>query len=72
MADFIGKGTDALDPEAIAELSQAIADYHAGIIPLIVPIVLLSHHVRRHGVFYLLGQTYLEPHPRELMLRNRV
>jgi hypothetical protein len=31
-----------------------------------------DHHVRRLGVDYLKGQTYLEPHPRELMLRNHV
>lgn len=32
----------------------------------------ISHHVRVHGIAYLAGQTYLEPHPRELMLRNHV
>ena len=30
------------------------------------------HHVRRHGVEYLAGQTYLDPDPKELMLRNHV
>ena len=33
---------------------------------------LIRHHVRVHDVAYLKGQTYLEPHPRELMLRNHV
>ena len=33
---------------------------------------LMRHYVRRLGVGYLLGQTYLEPHPRELSLRNHV
>jgi uncharacterized protein YbgA (DUF1722 family) len=28
--------------------------------------------VRLHRIGYLAGQTYLEPHPRELMLRNHV
>ena len=37
---------------------------------LIVPVTLLRHHVRHHRVAYLAGQTYLEPHPSELMLRN--
>jgi uncharacterized protein YbgA (DUF1722 family) len=41
-------------------------------VPLVVPLTLLRHHVRAHGVEYLAGQTYLEPHPRELMLRNHV
>jgi uncharacterized protein YbgA (DUF1722 family) len=30
----------------------------------------VKHHVRRHGIAYLAGQRYLEPHPKELMLRN--
>jgi uncharacterized protein YbgA (DUF1722 family)/uncharacterized protein YbbK (DUF523 family) len=54
------------------ELLAAIADYRRGIVPLIVPITLLRHHVRRHDVGYLKDQTYLEPHPRELALRNHV
>jgi uncharacterized protein YbgA (DUF1722 family) len=33
---------------------------------------MLRHHVHRHHVDYLVGQLYLEPHPKELMLRNRV
>jgi uncharacterized protein YbgA (DUF1722 family) len=41
-------------------------------VPLIVPVTLLRHHVRRFNVEYLAGQTYLEPHPKELMLRNHV
>jgi uncharacterized protein YbgA (DUF1722 family) len=35
-----------------------------------VPITLIRHHVRRLDVTYLEGQTYLEPHPKELMLRK--
>ncbi len=53
-----------------AELRDVIGDYHRGLVPLIVPITLIRHHVRRHDVSYLAGQTYLEPHPCELMLRN--
>jgi uncharacterized protein YbgA (DUF1722 family) len=41
-------------------------------VPLVVPITLLRHHVRVHGVSYLEGQRYLAPHPKELMLRNHV
>jgi uncharacterized protein YbgA (DUF1722 family)/uncharacterized protein YbbK (DUF523 family) len=54
------------------ELLSAIADHRRGIVPLIVPITLLRHHVRRRDVGYLKDQTYLEPHPRELALRNHV
>ena len=55
-----------------AELQSLIEDYRRGTVPLIVPITLLRHHVRRLGVAYLAGQVYLDPHPRELMLRNHV
>jgi uncharacterized protein YbgA (DUF1722 family)/uncharacterized protein YbbK (DUF523 family) len=54
------------------ELLAAIEDHRRGIVPLVVPITLLRHHVRRHDVGYLKDQTYLDPHPRELALRNHV
>jgi uncharacterized protein YbgA (DUF1722 family) len=37
-----------------------------------VPITLIRHYVRRFGVAYLRGQVYLDPHPKELMLKNHV
>ena len=61
-----------LDADARAELLNLIGDYHKGLVPLVVPVTLIRHHVRTHGVAYLTGQTYLEPHPKELMLRNHV
>ena len=61
-----------LDSASKAELLAAIEDYRTGLVPLIVPITLLRHYVRVHDVSYLAGQLYLEPHPKELMLRNHV
>jgi uncharacterized protein YbgA (DUF1722 family)/uncharacterized protein YbbK (DUF523 family) len=61
-----------LDRESRAELASAIEDYRRGLVPLVVPTTLLRHHVRVHNVEYLAGQVYLEPHPKELMLRNHV
>jgi uncharacterized protein YbgA (DUF1722 family)/uncharacterized protein YbbK (DUF523 family) len=61
-----------LDAASRAELAQGIEDYRRGLVPLVVPITLLRHHVRRTGAAYLAGQRYLEPHPKELMLRNHV
>jgi uncharacterized protein YbgA (DUF1722 family)/uncharacterized protein YbbK (DUF523 family) len=61
-----------LDRESKAELAAAIADYRRELVPLIVPMTLLRHHVRANKVSYLAGQLYLEPHPKELMLRNHV
>ena len=62
----------ALDSVSRTELAATIEDYRLGLVPLIVPITLIRHHVRQHAVAYLAGQTYLEPHPKELMLRNHV
>ncbi len=59
-----------LDRDDKAELSALIEEYRLGRLPLIVPITLLQHHFRRHPNAYIQGQTYLNPHPRELMLRN--
>ncbi len=53
-----------------ADLLQVISDYHHGWVPLIVPLTLFAHHLKRAGVSYILDQVYLYPHPRELMLRN--
>jgi uncharacterized protein YbgA (DUF1722 family)/uncharacterized protein YbbK (DUF523 family) len=59
-----------LGADSRAELAALIEDYRRGLVPLVVPITLIRHHTRQHGVAYLAGQTYLEPHPKELMLRN--
>ena len=61
-----------LDGPSRQELAATIDEYRRGLVPLVVPITLLRHHARQHDTSYLLGQSYLEPHPRELMLRNRV
>ena len=61
-----------LDDDAKRELQSVIEDYRRGLVPLIVPITLVRHYVRRFDVTYLHGQVYLEPHPKELMLRNHV
>jgi uncharacterized protein YbgA (DUF1722 family) len=61
-----------LDGESKKELLGAIEDYRRELVPLVVPLTLLRHHVRVHDVEYLAGQLYLEPHPKELMLRNHV
>ncbi len=61
-----------LDSDSRAEMAQLIHDYRNGLVPLVVPVTLLGHHVRRQEVDYLAGQVFLEPHPRELMLRNHV
>jgi uncharacterized protein YbgA (DUF1722 family) len=54
------------------ELQDVIANYHQELAPLIVPITLLQHYVRKYNAEYLKQQAYLNPHPLELMLRNHV
>ncbi|HAR95014.1 MAG TPA: DUF1722 domain-containing protein [Deltaproteobacteria bacterium] len=54
------------------ELLEVIEQYRLGLVPLIVPIVLAKHYVRKYGDPYLKRQWYLDPHPLELMLRNHV
>ena len=61
-----------LDADARAELTELIDSYREGLIPRVVPVTLIAHHVRARGIDDLQGQTYLEPHPKELMLRNHV
>lgn len=63
---------DFVDADSRRELTETIADYQHGLVPLVVPITLIVHHARRHDVRYLLDQVYLRPHPKELMLRNHV
>jgi uncharacterized protein YbgA (DUF1722 family)/uncharacterized protein YbbK (DUF523 family) len=61
-----------LGPDEKAELREVIERYHDGLVPLVVPLTLLGHYVRKYRPEYLLGQVYLDPHPAELMLRNHV
>jgi uncharacterized protein YbgA (DUF1722 family)/uncharacterized protein YbbK (DUF523 family) len=61
-----------LNADEKQELIGLIDDYRKGILPLIVPITLINHFVRKFGIAYLAGQTYLNPHPAELGLRNHV
>jgi uncharacterized protein YbgA (DUF1722 family) len=72
MMHAIGHLKRLIQPSDRDELLAAIEDHRRGIVPLIVPITLLRHHVRRRDVGYLKDQTYLDPHPRELALRNHV
>jgi uncharacterized protein YbgA (DUF1722 family)/uncharacterized protein YbbK (DUF523 family) len=69
---MMGHLRGGLDAAARQELLLLIEDYRQGLVPLIVPVTLLAHHVNRLNVAYLQGQVYLRPHPKELMLRNHV
>ena len=55
-----------------AEMINLIESYQGQTVPLIVPLTLVNHFIRKYDVGYLENQYYLEPHPAELMLRNHV
>jgi len=61
-----------LDPADRSELAEAIDQYQAELLPLIVPVTLIRHHVTRFQFETLQNQVYLWPHPHELMLLNHV
>lgn len=64
---------DTLSSTDKAELVGLIEDYRQGMVPLIVPLTLLRHHVMRNPVpDWVHQQFYLHPYPKELMLRNHV
>jgi uncharacterized protein YbgA (DUF1722 family)/uncharacterized protein YbbK (DUF523 family) len=54
------------------EILEVIDHYYKGHLPLIVPLTLLKHYVRKYDQPYLKRQYYLNPHPIELQLRNHV
>jgi len=59
-----------LTSEEKKELQEAIENYQRGCVPLIIPVVLLKHYVKKFDEPCLKRQCYLNPHPVELMLRN--
>ncbi len=54
------------------EILELIDSYAKGYIPLIVPVTMFNHFVRKYGQSYLEEQYYLNPHPLELKLRTHV
>ncbi len=72
MQHILGYLKRDLDARDKAELLAVINDYYGGLVPLVVPLTLLKHHLTRVNVPYLQDQIYLNPHPKELMLRNHV
>jgi uncharacterized protein YbgA (DUF1722 family)/uncharacterized protein YbbK (DUF523 family) len=67
---IVGYFKSRLTTQEKTELLGVIADYHGGLTPLIVPLTLVKHYVQIFDVGYIRDQVYLNPHPKELMLRN--
>jgi len=67
---IVGHMKERLTTNERAELDEVMNDYHRGLVPLVVPITLIKHYVVRYRIDYVYNQVYLNPHPKELQLRN--
>lgn len=72
LAHILGYFRNQLSGDEKQEMLETIDLYRKGTVPLIVPITLVNHYVRKYDQPYLRGQYYLQPHPVELQLRNHV
>lgn len=69
---MMGYFKKVLSSDEKQELLEVIGNYHDGYVPLVVPITLINHYVRKYREPYLGNQIYLRPHPVELQLLNHV
>ncbi len=69
---LLGYFKNNLSADEKQEVAEIIDYYRKGFVPLIVPITLINHYVRKYDQPYLKQQLYLNPHPLELKLRNHV
>lgn len=69
---ILGYFKKQLSTDEKQEMLSVIESYRARQVPLIVPMTLLNHFVRKYSQPYLQQQVYLNPHPVELSLRNHV
>jgi uncharacterized protein YbgA (DUF1722 family)/uncharacterized protein YbbK (DUF523 family) len=67
---MMGYFKEQLSRDEKQELLELIENYRSGYVPLIVPVTLLNHYVRKYKQAYLSRQVYLNPHPIALQLRN--
>jgi uncharacterized protein YbgA (DUF1722 family)/uncharacterized protein YbbK (DUF523 family) len=69
---MMGYFKEKLSADEKQELLEILDRYRRGALPLIVPITVMVHYVRKYNQPYLKEQSYLQPHPIELQLRNHV
>lgn len=72
MQHVAGHLKNEIGSDEYQRLHQLIQDYQSGLVPLVVPIALLRHYAELLDVHEVKDQVYLNPHPKELMLRNHV
>jgi uncharacterized protein YbgA (DUF1722 family)/uncharacterized protein YbbK (DUF523 family) len=67
---IMGYFKQQLSADEKQELLEILERYRKEFVPLIVPVTLLNHYVRKYDQPYLTQQAYLNPHPLSLKLRN--
>jgi uncharacterized protein YbgA (DUF1722 family)/uncharacterized protein YbbK (DUF523 family) len=67
---MLGYFKKQLSSDEKKEMLEVVEQYRNGYVPLIVPVTLVNHYVRKYKVKYLAEQYYLHPHPLDLKLRN--
>jgi len=67
---ILGYFREKLSAAERESIGETIEDYRRGVVPLIVPITIMRHYVKLLDIAYIADQIYLNPHPKELMLRN--
>ena len=69
---MLGYFKKRLSAQEKAELLGAIGDYRRELTPLLVPLTLIKHYAQAFDVSYLRDQVYLNPHPKEILLKHHV
>ena len=72
MLHMLGYFRKDLSADEKQELLEVMGHYKEQLVPLVVPLTLFRHFVRKYDQPYLAQQSYLNPHPVELKLCNHV
>lgn len=59
-----------LTPDEKQELLEVMDHYKRSLVPLVVPLTLFRHHIRKYDQPYLRAQAWFNPHPVDLKLQN--
>lgn len=72
MFHLLGYFKKCLSADDKHEVVTLIENYRQGLLPLVVPLTLMRHHLKQVSDQYLQSQHYFSPYPERLMLRNLV
>ncbi|WP_299733436.1 DUF523 and DUF1722 domain-containing protein [uncultured Endozoicomonas sp.] len=72
MMHILGYVKKTVDSKERNQFLTLVEEYRQQMVPLIAPMTMLRHFVENHGSDYIKSQTYLNPHPDQLGLRNQI